>query len=359
MEKSIAETIKSLEKIAAYAENLKELAVLAGAKANNLSYHNAMLACEKALNEFINYKKEAEELGTSLANVLKSYKMSHKSSDPVPSEMRYAPPHWISEASVETVKVWKNSKLIDKVYKTREVTAATAQRLRAGLQPQVLSLFTLLEEQNWEEADKDLYRNQVIEAYMTESYREFSEKLIDALWRLNVGEEDISRAEDSKRELGTLPCDSPEFETCVEFATVYSKPVRDHLVEWAKENGIRIHRELLVDWAAEYPDRLFSELMRKRFQRDKPISDWILLALTESELASGDSLGWSDQVSFEMLERMIKESIRIEEDPKEGFHHQGVIDSLAETSLQIISQGKFSDQVSNLDYRCQKPEVCH
>lgn len=336
MEKMFVDAHGSIDKVAAYAEKVKQLAIMIGVSEKGLNCHNALLACEKALGELMDYRREAEALGKPLSAIIKSHKESSRTLSSVPSELNFAPPHWVEESSFEKVSVWKNSRKVDKIYKTKEVTPAMAQRLRSGLQGQLESLFNMVKDQDWSEEVKESYKKDVIDCYRKESYREFSETLAKALWILNLGEEEFPE-EPSDEDPGTLSCDSPEFETCVEFATVYSKPVRDHLVEWAKENGIRIHRELLVDWAEEYPDRLFSELMRKRFQRDKPISDWILLALTERELASGDSLGWSDQVSFEMIERMIEESARIEEGPNEGLHHQGVIDSLAETSLQFIS----------------------
>ena len=165
------------------------MAVKLGMKELGINSSNACSFCLKALNDYSELLEAAKGLGTTPLNLLKSYKMRNKGVELIPIEMRFAPPHWVCEASVETVRVWKNSKLIDKVYKTRGVTAATAQRLRAGLQPQILNLFTLLEEQNWSPAEKEKYKNEVIEAYKEESYQEFSETLIDALWRMNVGED--------------------------------------------------------------------------------------------------------------------------------------------------------------------------
>jgi hypothetical protein len=194
-------TLKELERVNSALEEFKRMAVKLGMKELGMNYSNACSFCLKSLNDYLEVLDAARDLGTTPLNLLKSYKMRNKGVELIPVEMRFAPPHWVCEASVETVRVWKNSKLIDKVYKTREVTAATAQRLRAGLQPQILNLFTLLDEQDWSSEEKDRYKNEVIEAYKEESYPEFSKTLIDALWRMNVGEDSILSDPEKEQEL--------------------------------------------------------------------------------------------------------------------------------------------------------------
>lgn len=329
---------ESISKVSAYAEKIKQLAVMIGASEQGLNCHNALLACEKALRELMEYRREAEAQGKTVAALVKPQKEEVKPTSLVPPEFNFAPPHWIEESSFERVQVWKNSCRVDKIVKTKEVTASGAQRLRAGLQGQLESLFSMVEDQDWTEEAKEDYKREIIESYKRDSYSNFSESLSKALWTLNLGEGGFSY-EPIEEEYETLSTDSTEFQTCVEFATIYSGPVREHLVEWAEENEVQIHKELLAGWAAEYPDRLFPTLLRKRMQMDDPINDWIPLALNQRNLVRGDKREWTDEVSFEMLERLIEEAHRVKMGDLTNVTHDEVVDNLARISLEYQRGG--------------------
>lgn len=182
-------TIKEIESANYVLEELKKVAIDLGMSKSGANTFNIGSFCLKALRNYAEILQVADELGISPLNSLKSFRIRNKKSELVPVEMKFAPPHWVCDTSVETVKVRKNSKIVEKVFKTRSVSAATAQRLRTGLQPQIADLFALINDQDWRQEDKDECRNQIVESYKTESYQKFSEMIIDALWRLNVGED--------------------------------------------------------------------------------------------------------------------------------------------------------------------------
>jgi hypothetical protein len=331
MEKAIQEMVGTLSKLSEYTKKIEELAVLVGAKPTGLTTHNALLSCEKAIRDYVDLKEQAEESGTSLPNALRSYKMTKRPRVELPPYLRFAPPHWIQEETTKRVQVWKDSLLRDRVYKVPAVTAATAQRLRNGLQDQLENLFLLIEEKNWSENHKEEYRREVQEAYRNLDYKMFSQTLSECLWELNTGEEVYC---EEKPEKATLDCYSEGFERCEVEATVYSTSIRKSLAEWGRNNEIAFDKETLEDWSHRQPNYPFSHLARQYFKCDKPVNEWILRALTERKLASSSSLNWSDLVTLELLETLVAESAKLVSEGEAT--HEGIVSSLEERCLEFM-----------------------
>ena len=60
----------------------------------------------------------------------------------------------------------------------------------------------------------------------------------------------------------------------------------------------------------------------------------MIRALTELKLSFGGREEWSDQVSFEILEALVKESQELAKTP--GATHEGIVDLLRDKCLALI-----------------------
>ena len=172
MEKVYRDVLESLskaaEKSAADSNRIKELAILAGAEEKDLTLHNALLACERVIGEYLDLKQEAEKLGTSLPNALKSYRMASKRAKVlVPDILTAIPPHWVLREN-RSVK--------------------EARKLSKALQADLKELYKNLAEAHWmTDEEKEEYSRSVIECFQKESYEDFKLFVLRAVLRLRAG----------------------------------------------------------------------------------------------------------------------------------------------------------------------------
>lgn len=319
----IRKKISKLEEIEA---KIEELAILLGSKERG-NLHNSFLMCEKAICQHLEYKKKAEELNSSLGNIIRSYRMRQSPESKVPAEMRFAPPHWITEASTETVTVWKDSKRVDKVYRVGEVSAVTAQRLRHSLQGQLESLFELLESSDWGEDVKRDYKESVIKSYRTDSFQQFSEGIAESLWYLTSGMEEEEIEQDTGNPASRY---EEEFDCCLDQATMYSSKVREELVSWAKESDVTIDEYNLRGWASAYPNRLFSHLMKIYLEAEDPINGWVLDALQSVGVKNRSSHNWPEFVDLGTITKMVRCYQRMLEDSPVAITQDTILNALTE-----------------------------
>lgn len=198
---NFANALKDMERADQIIEDVKAAAILLGAKERGLTSTNAIKAVNRHVEEYVELLEEAEELGSTLPNILKSYRMRNHGSAVVPVEMKYAPSHWVSEDSVSKENVIRNGKTRTQYTKVKGVTAAQASRLRRGIQGQLEETFSLLEESPLSEVQREELRGQIIETYQTATYREFTTSLLEIMndWVLgNFYEDDADESDDSE-----------------------------------------------------------------------------------------------------------------------------------------------------------------
>ena len=169
---------------------LCQVAVSLGLSEKGLNASNAALFCFKALDDYRQLKQLAAELGTTLPKVLQGYRMRNRGEELLPPELRYAPPNWIRDGGIQREEFWANGKRNQRAYRDRAVSAATAQRLRAGLQSQLMALVTLVNESGWPEDGKREYIDGIVSSYQSDSYEEFSKELNAELWSLATDKEE-------------------------------------------------------------------------------------------------------------------------------------------------------------------------
>lgn len=179
--------------------DLCQAAVALGLSERGLNTNNAALFCFKALEDYRDLKQLATELGTTLPKVVQSYRMRNHGEELIPTELRFAPSHWVREATIRKEEYWANGNRKCRVYREKAVSAATAQRLRVGLQQQLIALFTMIGEIGWSEAEKQEYTLGLIESYKRDSYEVFSSQLAKELWELST-DSDAEPVEDTRED---------------------------------------------------------------------------------------------------------------------------------------------------------------
>jgi hypothetical protein len=171
------QALKDLEKAERLAEELTELATLLGVKADGPNAYNASKAVAKAVRGLLTLEEEAQRLGyKSPALALKALSQV-KPAVELPEVFRYYPAHWVREAGVERVEVWKNGKRVDRNYK---VTAVTPLQAQGRLDRLVPVLAEVLKE--GESLDNHAQLSaEVVDAFNTRSYEDFVEQCFDFL----------------------------------------------------------------------------------------------------------------------------------------------------------------------------------
>ena len=162
---------RELKKAEEVAAALIQAALEAGAKPQGLNVSNALNKVLRELRDYRALLSQAEELGSSLPNILKSYRMSKRPAEVLPPEFRLAPEHWMTETRLETQEGWVNGKRVEKLYKGRGVTALTAQGRCNRLQPLLVALFEQYRESGREGYED--YVEAIEQAYQTAPYEEF------------------------------------------------------------------------------------------------------------------------------------------------------------------------------------------
>jgi hypothetical protein len=184
---------KDLLKAEQLAEEINRLALLLGATPAGLNTTNAQRSVAKAVEELVAAREQAEELGySSLARALMALGQK-KPELRLPDWARIAPAHWVVETGVQKVEHWKNGNIITTHYKVKEVTGIQAQRQLDRLKPY---LSEVLESLNWEPAEVE----NVKEAFLTQSHREFEDGLLNFL-RGDTSEEQVEETNQVDPEL--------------------------------------------------------------------------------------------------------------------------------------------------------------
>lgn len=171
---------RELEKAEEVAAALIQAALEAGAKPQGLNVSNALNKVLRELRDYRALLSQAEELGSSLPNILKSYRMRKQAPEVfLPAPFRVAPEHWVSENRLEKQEGWANGKRVEKLYKGRGVTALTAQGRCKRLQPVLVALFEQYRESGREGYED--YVEAIEQAYQTAPYEEFMAEVFSEL----------------------------------------------------------------------------------------------------------------------------------------------------------------------------------
>lgn len=332
MEKAFKEALKAIEKVSEYSEKIKELALISGAEENGLNSHNALLACEKSIKEFAALKVEIKKLGTTLPNLIKSYKMiKNRGESLVPEYLKFVPPQWILKEKLSPEK---------------------AKRLLNSLGVQLETLFQLIEESQWGESEKEQYKNEIIECFGSYSSEEFSIALSRALWNLNVEKhpghfrrwEELAKEEESVPEVSA---NTPEFIQCVRWSTAYSANVRGALENWALREKIDIDPDNLSYWASCEPERLHAHLVRRKLGEGEgqPINRWVKDSLQEAGLIDSSTGIWSEKVSLSLIEDMVTRYRKMLKVGGNAVTHEDIVANLTNMVLSSVGQG-LADQLA-------------
>jgi hypothetical protein len=173
------DALRQLKKAEQVAAALVEAAAETGAKPQGLNVNNAL---EKVLRELRDYRAlvtQAEALGSTLPNILKSYRMAKRPDEVIPAVFRLAPEHWCTENRLERQAGWANGKRVEKLYKGRGVSPLTAQNRCKRLQPVLLALFEQRRETGLDGYSE--YVESTAEAYQTLNYEEFVSEVFSQL----------------------------------------------------------------------------------------------------------------------------------------------------------------------------------
>ena len=191
--KHYRQAFKDLEKAENLAEELNRLALLLGVSPDGLNTPNAQRAVTKAVVELVEARQQAKDNGySSLAVALKA--LGQKTPEPeLPEWARFAPAHWVVKTGVQHVEHWKHGNIVKTHYKVKEVTAIQAQRQLDRLKPY---LSEVLEKLDWEPAEVE----NVKEAFLTQSHREFEDSLLNFL-RGDTSEDQVEETSQTDPEM--------------------------------------------------------------------------------------------------------------------------------------------------------------
>ena len=184
-------TLIELGKRGEVLDAIMDEALKLGAKEKGLNVCNAILTIRKNVDAYLDLKKEAEELGTTLANAVKAYRMRNKVEFEIPALFRVAPAHWVKDGGMETRTYaygWK-----ERHYKTAEVTALTAQRRLEKLWPLIATVLEAF-------GDDTHYVASMEKVYKEDSYADFSESLLEQYRNAIVGDTVDYEPEENERE---------------------------------------------------------------------------------------------------------------------------------------------------------------
>ena len=197
--KHYKQALKDLERAENLAEETNRLALLLGARADGLNVTNAQRTVSKAVEELVEVRQQAKTNGyASLAFALKALGQKNPELQ-LPDWAQYAPAHWSNETELEHVEHWRKSKL----YKVKAVTPLQAQKQLDRLKP---TLKLVLDELGWDPAQLE----NVKDALMTKSYRDFQERLFSFL-RGTEEQDEVDEAEET-----TANQKDPELEASLE-----------------------------------------------------------------------------------------------------------------------------------------------
>jgi hypothetical protein len=93
-------TLVELQRAQSVLTNIKNKAISLGAAERGLNLHNAWGFIESQLNRLRKFEDEANKLGTTIPNALKSYRMTKRTDELdtsiLPDVLRKIPGHWLS-----------------------------------------------------------------------------------------------------------------------------------------------------------------------------------------------------------------------------------------------------------------------
>jgi len=180
------DAFRDMQKAEKVAAALIQAALESGAKPRGLNVSNAL---EKVLRELRDYHAlvtQANELGSTLPNILKSYRMTKRAEVLLPAAFKVAPEHWATDTKLERQEGWVNGKRVEKLYKGRGVTPLTAQNRCKRLQPILIMLFQQYQDAGFSEFEN--YVKSIEIAYNTSPYEEFVAEVFNELRELSQGE---------------------------------------------------------------------------------------------------------------------------------------------------------------------------
>jgi hypothetical protein len=172
-------SLKELERAQEIFDKMREKAISLGVGERNCHIRNVWSYLETQLKELENLRQQAEELGSSLPNIIKSYRMNKRPTEVLPPRFLLAPEHWIADERLERQTGWANGKMVEKLYKGRGVSALTAQNRCKRLHPVLSALLEQCRESGLH--DYDEYVDAMVEAYQTLSYEEFVAEVFSQL----------------------------------------------------------------------------------------------------------------------------------------------------------------------------------
>jgi hypothetical protein len=170
---------REMEKAERIASALIQAAIEAGAQPRGLNVSNALEKVLRDLRDYRSLLSQAEELGSTLPNIIKSYRMSKRSAEVVPAAFRLAPEHWIIDNRLERQEGWANGKRVEKLYKGRGVSPLVAQGRCKRLQPVIAALLEQYRDSGREGYEE--YVSALEQAYQTIPYEEFVAEVFSEL----------------------------------------------------------------------------------------------------------------------------------------------------------------------------------
>jgi hypothetical protein len=219
--RNLESTIRDLQSLNDLLKQVEETAVKVGAKPQGLNQSNALKAVLKSAEEWAKVDAEAREMGTTIPNVLKSFRMRNRAIAELPAAFKFAPPHWVTEERTKREDVSRNGKTRSIYTKIKAVSASTAQRQLRGILPLLAELITQAKELEWSERDQKSLEN-LLEAKMLEfSFEEFSRGVLALLNNMVLAPStfaELMREEEDDEDLEIS--EEEELESCLELLGV-------------------------------------------------------------------------------------------------------------------------------------------
>jgi len=176
MSNHYAAGFKALEQAARHAETLTQVAIELGVPQAGLNVDNAVKSVTKAARAHAEAEDRARELGyTSLATALKALGQKRTFLH-VPTELTIAPSHWQAQRHYTSEPIgFVRGQRSERKRLVEEVTAVKAQRMLQQLLP---AMNEYCEGATQEDIDA------MKEGFLTQSYKEFSRALFEAVAEL-------------------------------------------------------------------------------------------------------------------------------------------------------------------------------
>lgn len=194
--KDLANIYRELGEHVLAAEEFKQVALELGAKPNGLNHQNAVSTVLKAARAYAAMVQEAEEMGTTLPNILKGARMRKGLGSVVPERYKYAPPQWIRKAKYVNERHSKDGLTRTFTRRDKGVSPAQAQYLRKQIEPLMIDFFTALRDSDWSLDERKTVLEGIDHSYFHDSYEDFNSLLHEWLLCLVTNDEIVEEQEE-------------------------------------------------------------------------------------------------------------------------------------------------------------------